>query len=754
MQCLVRWPMCLVTMLVAALPAAAGEPAERSAAGGPWYVWQPENSAAPGEIGLQEWLEKPAGKHGRIWREGEQLVYHGRPIKLWGINVCFSSCAPDKSLAERRAAFYAKYGVNSVRLHKYADGPGWAGIQSPDSSAEYDPEGLDRMDYFVAKLKESGIYVTLSAHFGTIKLGPADRRDVPFLEEFGTFDSRKNRIAAPHSALFYSPDLQKLHIRQMVNLLRHRNPYTGLTYAEDPAVCTIEIINEQSILFYTSMAPLQASATLRKQVGERFTDWLVAKYGSAESLREAWGPKALGSFRSEVPQSADESPERRNILPLGNPWFWDPQQLAGSQSFRRQRLLDTLRFLYELQCEAYDRYVEAVRAAGYEGELLGSNWQAGRALSHYANLHTDYRVGIIDRHNYFGGQRRGGQQFNNGSLLTRPGSGTLSSGLQQVIDRPFMLSEWIHVFPNEWGVEGPAVIGAYGLGLQGWDASYMFQNRDAAAFSTELGEQAWDVMAPQILGVFPAVARQVLRGDVKQSDEVAVRNVHVPSLFAGKLGFDDKVVQGYDEKELDSSKVPARALAVARCAVAFTDTDRETPVFSLQRYQEDGFLVSTTGQLRWKDTQAESDQPAGYFTIDTPGTQAVVGFAQDQTCRLQTAAITPHCRFAAIYVTVQQKEGTLDSSPRLLVVALARARNSGMRLNAAENELLDRGKSPILMEPVRATIRLQRPGDFRVVALDHDGNPTTRTLSVQNGEFTIDGARDRTPYYLIRYDAK
>ena len=30
------------------------------------------------------------------------------------------------------------------------------------------------------------------------------------------------------------------------------------------------------------------------------------------------------------------------------------------------RLLDTLQFLYELQCEAYDRYIAAVRKAGYD----------------------------------------------------------------------------------------------------------------------------------------------------------------------------------------------------------------------------------------------------------------------------------------------------------------------------------------------------------------------------------------------------
>ncbi len=95
--------------------------------------------------------------------------------------------------------------------------------------------------------------------------------------------------------------------------------------------------------------------------------------------------------------------------------------------------------------------------------------------SHYANLHTDCLVGLIDRHNYFGGGDQ--NRIDNTSMLRVPGSGHLSTGMEQVADRPFMLSEWIHVLPNEWGAEGVAVIGAYGLGLQGWDVSYLFQNK-------------------------------------------------------------------------------------------------------------------------------------------------------------------------------------------------------------------------------------------------------------------------------------
>ena len=741
-KCLTR--IVTVSMFVAAMahtPASTQEMAD-------WYPFEPTNTPEAGAIGMADWLEKPAGKQGRIERHNDELTYNGEPIKLWGLNLCFAACAPEKPLAQRRAAFYAKYGINAVRMHKFADGTGWAGIQSPQSAAEYDPQGLDRMDYQIACLKQAGIYVKLSAHFGTIKLGPADRRDVPYLEEFGSFSENRDRVSAPHSALFYSPELQKLHIRQMTNLLAHRNPYTGLTYAEDPAIFAIEMINEQSILFFTSMQPLKQSPTLRANVAARFSHWLEQKYGDHAALVAAWGERAMDSFAGEGLTDGNEHLQHKNILPLGNPWYWEPAQLSGSQADRKQRLLDTMTFLYELQCEAYERYVAAVRQAGYHGELIGSNWQAGTGLSHYANLHSDYQVGLIDRHNYFGGGKD--NVIDNRSMLSQLGSGMLSSGVQQMADRPFMLSEWIHVFPNEWGAEGPAIIGAYGMGLQGWDSSFMFQNRDQGGISRVLGEQAWDVTAPQVLGLFPAVSRQVLRHDVAQSQAVAERKIHLPSLLAGGLSVDDQVDQGGDQKQFEGQQIPAAALAAVRTVVRFTEQPEETAIFDRARYERDGVIQSSTQQLRW---YAGSDAAAsGYFTIDTPRTQAMVGFADGVTQPLQDVAITSHSPFAAIYVTAQGIQDDLATGDRLLVVALARARNTGMQFDDGGKRLVEKGGPPILLEPVKATLQFNRPG-AKVYRLDHDGLPTGQSLPVDQDRFIIDGQRDKTPYYLIDFGA-
>lgn len=69
----------------------------------------------------------------------------------------------------------------------------------------------------------------------------------------------------------------------------------------------------------------------------------------------------------------------------------------------------------------------------------------------------------------------------------------------------------------------------------------------------------------------------------------------------------------------------------------------------------------------------------------------------------------------------------------------------------ADERILDRGKRPVVMEPVRARISIRKAGLPSVFPLDHDGRRTAHTIPVDDGAFEIDGARDRTPWYLVEY---
>ena len=700
-----------------------------------WFPWAATaDTKQPSAIDASGLLDAPAGKHGRVQRDGDRLMYNGKPIRFWGVNTCYESIASPKDVSERRAAFYAKYGINAVRLHKFADGPGWDGILDPHSYVRYNPEKCARMDYYVAQLKQRGIYVLLSANFGRARVYRDDMPRVPYHAELGQPNDR-GIIDPGGGALFVSEELQDIQIEQLVNLLKRTNAETGLTYAEDPCVMCVELVNEDCAFFYNTMRAMNQSPTLKARMGREFAAWLKKKYGTEEGLVKAWG-EVQNVFTSEKATGEAFQDGAGSIFPVGNPWFYDPDQTdGGMMTTRKQRLVDTMLFWFDKQNAFYDRFVAAIRATGYRGEIVASNWQAGRGTSHFLNLLSDRRIGMVDRHNYFEGAS---------FMLAVPGSALLSTGMQQVSDRPFMLSEWIHTFPNEFCAEGPAIVGAYGMGLNGWDVSFMFQNSDPGHFRQSLGE-TWDIVAPHVLGLFPAIARQVLRNDVAESGTVFARNVDFASLQKGVLNFDDQVKQQYDVKSFASDTTPIQALTVGRVVVDYVDQAKKTESADLSAHEKNGAFISATGELVWQSGKNPRD---GHMRINTPRTQAFVGFTDGNAVELKDVTIHMRTPYAAIYVT-SLDDAPIATSKRLLVTTIARARNTDMKLVAGT--LIQKGTAPILMEPVTCELTFKRPRAPKIHILDHDGRRTGNTLTVANDRVLFDGGATKTVYYEIEY---
>jgi hypothetical protein len=697
----------------------------KTLAGPDWFAFTPSADVVPGVISMNDWLDKPAGKRGGVRMAGDRLQFEdGTPVKFWGVNLSYGGgCAPEKKAAEFTAARYAKYGVNGVRLHKFSYPKNKMGIGDLDDATKMTPDGLDRLDYFAAQLKKSGVYFGWSHTYGFYPC-PGNRARLVAYDEI-----EKNLKGNTYGFINFAEDVQDLMIEMVVNLLKHRNPHTGLAYAEEPALSFIELQNEDDIFFYTSENAFKACPTYQKLFTERFSDWLKAKYGSEDGLKKAWGD-ALG---------AGESLAARNLVPQTNPWFFGDDHLPGQKGGARQRLLDAAQHFHELQNKFYGRFAKAIRDAGYKGPLCGSPWQAPSMVPHYYNLRSDYLVGYIDRHNY-----SGGGLFD--SMLAKPGSGYFSTGLQQVADRPFGFSEWITVYPSLYSAEGPAIIAAYGMGLQGWDASYEFQSQSAPRlFSDRVGWPPWGVWeadVPTQLGQYPVLARMVLRGDVKESEVISSRRVSLEELAAGTFSFSDKVVQQGDVKSFGGS-VPAEALAAGRVVVEFAAKPQPSTFPDMAKYRQGAAITSATKQLVW-DTAGQ-----GFFTVNTPGTKAVVGFAEGKALALGDVTIAVASPYASIFLTALEKGATLATARSALLCAVARNCNSGFKYFVIDSKTIDNGKGPILLEPVKATLTLSGRKVTAVHVLDHDGRRTDRTLPVENGRFTIDGAKDKALYYEV-----
>ena len=691
-------------------------------AGDDWFPVTATNDVTPGVVGFQDWLDKPAGKHGGVRMVGDHFEFADKTaVKFWGTNLAYALCAPEKQMAEYTAARFAKFGVNAVRLHKFT-GSGWEGIGDEDDATQMKPEGLDRMDYFANELAKNGIYYGWSHSF-KFKVKPGNRDRLLAYDEI-----KKNSDGDTYALINWAEDCQDLLIETVVNLLKHENPYTGKTYAEDPALAYIELQNEDDIFFFTTDDALNKFPTYQKNLLGRYAKWLEENYADRDGLRAAWGD-AL---------KPDETFEEKNIALAANV-FDMGTGLEGKTGGLRQRLLDNAAFFHHVQNAFYSKFSKAIREAGYKGPLVGSPWQAPGGLANYYNLKSDYMVGYIDRHNYFGGAL-------DDTMLGKPGSGDLSSGLQQVDGRPFGMSEWIHQYPSLYSAEGPAIFAAYGMGLQGWDASYEYQSAAIlGAYSEIVGKPPfgiWNVDVPSQIGQFPALARMIMRGDVKEGEVIGSRNITPENLAEGTFDFSDKVEQQGDVKTF-TGNTPASALAAGRLVVKFTDREEPSTFPDMAKYDRNKTIVSNTRQLAW-DYSGK-----GYFTVNTEGTKAVVGFAPDRKLELgNNYAFTVRSSYASLFLTSLEKGKDLSQTRSALLTAVARNCNTGFKFLTIDGRTIDNGGPPILLEPVKAGIACGRP-IAAVNVLDQDGLRTGKTLPVEANTFEIDSAREKTIYYEV-----
>jgi hypothetical protein len=624
-----------------------------------------------------------------------------------------------------------------VRFHKFT----WHAYKG-DSSTRLDSEKWQRFDYFQSELRKAGIYYGWSHIYGH-KVQPADRSRLLAYDELVNVKLPWAHLNATTASLVnFAEDLQELNIELTVHMLNHRNPHTGLRYADDPALSFVELQNEDNIFWSAIEKTLEQTPAYRSLLCRKFSQWLKNKYGNQTALVNAWG-------KDQLPEG--ETLDKGNVYPKPNhSWFSAEYENARKESRPvRQAYLDRAQFLYEEQIKFYNRFSEAIRRTGYRGPVVGSCWQAGTGLTHLYNLYADHQVGIVDRHNYSGGET--GHQMvpgkvDNTPMVAKPGTGLLSTGLQQTEGRPFALSEWMSLIPNQWTAEAAPLVAAYGMGLQGWDASYAFALDYPHFTKTIHTPGVYNVTSPTHLTLYPALAAMLYRNDLKEGQTIIRRPVNMAEVSAGKTTFSDKIEQDYDRKQF-SGDVPLAALAVGPVKVAFDSAKTPQPETAWQKHwrETEKVVVSNTGQLRW-DYQGK-----GHFTINTAGTKGLVGFAEGKELQLGELTLKTANPFAVIFLSSLEKEKSLMNCRRMLVTTIARAVNSGMEYNADTTRLTSPGQAPILLEPVKLTLGFNRKGKAVVHVLDHDGVRTSQTLKLNKGVLQIDGSLTKTLYYEIEW---
>lgn len=115
------------------------------------------------KLNLSFVLEKPAGKNGFITiKDGHFCKPNGERFKIWGVNLSWGACLPEKKDAAAYAAFIARFGINAVRLHFLDSNYGQEHSlfdYNLSTTRKLKLEQLDKLDYFIFELKKAGIYI-------------------------------------------------------------------------------------------------------------------------------------------------------------------------------------------------------------------------------------------------------------------------------------------------------------------------------------------------------------------------------------------------------------------------------------------------------------------------------------------------------------------------------------------------------------------------------------------------------------------
>jgi hypothetical protein len=703
-----------------------------------WFAFNPSGDILTSEIQMTQWIDKPAGKHGFVQMKGDRLVFEdGTPIKFWGTNIASNLPFMEAGEVKKWIPFLTGYGFNSVRFHKFT----WHATDGIHSTVLTDQKWKN-FDYLCNELRKNGIYYGWSHIYGH-KVMKGDSSRVIAYREVANTKFPWSHLSGTTSALVnFAEDLQDLNIELTVNMLNHVNPHTGLRYADDPALSFVEFQNEDDIFWGAIEESLKQAPTYRKLLCKKFSAWLTSKYGNEENLKKAWSNEGLAE---------GESLSAGNIYPQPNHglFSWEYNQAIKDNRPVKQHFLDKMNFLYEEQMKFYKKFEKAIRQTGYKGTLAGSCWQAGTGLSHLLNLHTDYEVGIIDRHNYFGGGKGHSLvpgKFDNSAMVSKIGSGLFGTGLQQVNDRPFAFSEWMSLIPTEWTAESAPIIATYGMGLHGWDASYVFAT-DIPHYSPVIQHPRggiYNATSPTQLALYPALARMIYRNDITEGKVVVNRNVDLKAMQNGETAFKDVVKQDYDRKSIEGS-FPLQLMAAGKVVLTFTGNSRLELAGNIDQLWNDSTVTSNTGELTW------SEKGKGYFTINTPGTKGLAGFAKGKQFDLGEISFSTDNEFAVILITSLEPGKPISESRKMLVTAIARARNTDMKYNEDRTELLEVGKAPVLLEPVKLSLTVNGKSAPRCTLLDHTGNKTPGQVKPVKGVLTLDGAATKTMYYLVEF---
>lgn len=692
----------------------------------------PWDDSAETATSVKYWVSEWNRAIGRVQvGDNGHFYVNGRRIKFFGVNIGGGACFPRKQDASKIAGRLAKLGVNLVRLHGID--ASWESINifggySAETTRHLNSEALDRFDYFVAKLRDHGIYVNINLlvnrRFKTADGLPAEIENIDNKDQ--------------HALMFIDPQIRALYKEFAYQLLMHENPYTGMKYSDDPQVAFVEIVNEMGSWFWYMLTDLVSRLPdhYKAKLENLWNSYLQSRYGSIEEFTNRWG---IGGARAPV---------------LTSKMYWE------APDFVREAWLD---FVYQLEVETYtELYNFLRREVGYKGIIVGST-------AVFSPLNVQSRFDAIDAHAYWQHPEFPGTPWDpqnwyvlNEPMVNNPLKGTIVSlASYRVYGKPFVVSEYDHPSPNMYGPEGILMLATYAA-LQDWDGIIFFAYGSLDDWDSKRLRGFFDIdQNPAKMALMIPAYMVFVRGDVEPARTYIVADLpdYTERRFLREYNYADGLDVG----------IPAEASLIHKVAVATyvpPDEEARTPdTIALPEEVKSGVYKSDTGQVTW-DTSRKDE---GVLVVNTDRTLALVGFIGGKRFNFKNLILevdnTVLNGWGIVSLVTKQNE-TLDDWNTMLLITTGYTTNAGIRIRDYDTKKIiavgstrmkalgdakgkkitcpfqwgqigDWGEGPTIIEGLNATVKIRTPKNIEVWALDNVGNRQIKVLVLTDGEYKV-----------------
>lgn len=676
-------------------------------------------------LDFSRFIETPAGKHGRIviGSDGHftyenmpetRLRFHGatiHPLRELGEYK-------DHAAIERLGAQLRRQGYNFVRIMSLD-------LFLMDGSTTplvFNPERVDSFQYLIRCLKENGIYVLLDAM--TSSTGYTMGGGVSNEEMAKRFNYKMG--------MYYDEDSRQHWKQGLGQILTYKSPYTGLTLNEEPALMGLTCFNEQNLYFAHKWLSTKRDLTV---LGPLWHEWLKERYQSMDALRTEW--KGAGE----------------DVLPAVAKDFSDIPVFTAEWSLHKGAWArDVGLFMQARYWDLYQYFEKTAREIGFKGIVMHYDWIKQLDIAAIRN-----RLPGVAVHTYFthpAGYVEPGARVTQKSSITDEAEYFYSMFGSRYVGRPFLVTEYGHVFWNKFRYESGLLFGAYSS-LQDLDG---FNEH-----SGPVSESARSGMRPFRIAIDPVArachvlgAFMLLRGDiqpfskyveVRLRDKFLFEDVNYPNALSTtqtKFSF----ITGFGVSYPDDEKPAWKAKKTPDYVMdPFGWSETKTHAFydevldekqsldlarkALQEMKDKG-LVPQSNRTDFDRGIFESDtgqinlvRDQRLFTVDAPRLQGACIDPQAGVGPVQLSSISVESVSAmGCVAAVAVDDLALGESNRILLLYITDALNSGMSFTDATREtLVDIGDRPTLMRAgnLKLAIENRNASRLRLWALGMDG---------------------------------